>query len=168
MHLETRLGIYEVVLNLLPKITITHAHEVLILNVLELTILVDLRWDIIVCCACVPLFDSMQGSLGNISALAMWVEIIVAICAVSIAMSRVLELTDDILLICSSVTWTHLILILIHHLLHQMVLAVLTISHIFSIEVLTASGWMMNLVHFPLHYIILMDIHRCHGLITLI
>ena len=43
MHLETRLGIYEVVLNLLPKITITHAHEVLILNVLELTILVDLR-----------------------------------------------------------------------------------------------------------------------------
>ena len=129
---------HKVVLKLLVVVTIAHAKVIGVLHVLHLTILVHMGRCLVMSRICVSHFVAMPHATGrDIRALPMRIEVIIVTIAVSISMGWVLELTDDILLISSCIARSHLVLVLVHHLLHQVVLAVLAFCHIVSIEALT-------------------------------
>ena len=76
-----------------------------------------------------------------------------------------LELTDDILLISSSITRSHLVMVLVHHLLHQVVLAVLALRNIVTSEALTGVLNLVATVSLLLHDIVLINHHLVNTLI---
>ena len=178
--LETILPFHEVVLHLLVIVAIIHAHVVLVLNVLNLGILIYLRWCLVMHCARVPMLVSMHHILRHVRALAMWVEVIVVPIVVSISMGWMLELTDDILLVGCCIARAHLVLVLVHHLLHDMILTILAVIHIhwdlpfWWFDIITIYSFLHSHVILilglviPLSCIIRLDIDVIHILIALV